>query len=320
MATVAVIDEASAPISLYVELAPERRGDLEAISRAAIAWAETIREAAFLTDPFLDVRVELISGTEGSIDLNSQIRRIAGAAKDAVKDTLSDRKKLKAIAIAVALFFARDAYDWARGKGYDELWDWARDKYGEIIDTFSDEDRREVEEIAARVAASKSAREKAAKVYRELQRDDAVTGVGVSFVPGARPSDVVPRAQFGDRGGTLSVIEETIVRRTQVDRLTLTLVAPALSDMELKWKFLLGSKTVWAFMDDPDFKERLRPGSNSAPRMVTGIRMDVEIETVQEMRDGVWNNVEQRIKKVHGLSEPTLQPGWLDAPTKPPQT
>src|SRR3712207_4195742 len=98
MATMAMTDEATAPISLYVELAPDRRGDLEVISRAAIAWAETIREAAFLTDPFLDVRVELISGTEGSIDLNSEIRRLAGAVKRSVSDTLSDRKKLKAIA------------------------------------------------------------------------------------------------------------------------------------------------------------------------------------------------------------------------------
>lgn len=315
MAAVALEGEASTPISLYVELAQERRGDLEVISRAALAWAETIREAAFLADPFLDVRVELISGTEGSLDLNSRIRKLAGS----IKDTVSDRKKLKTVAIAVALFFAKDVFDWARGKAWDAAWDWVQAEYSDLVQDFTDDDKKAAEDLATKVAASKVAQAKIRQVYLELKKDDGVTGVGVSFVPGKRPADVVPRSEFEARSGAPSVTEETIKRRTEQERYTLTLVSPALSDSDYKWKFQLGTNTIWAFMDDEAFKNRLKPGSNSAPRMLTGILMVVDLETVQEFREGVWQTVEQRVKKVHRLDEPLQQSEWLDAPSEPEQ-
>lgn len=307
MATEAPVSE-TAPISLYVALAPETRGDLEIISRAAIAWTEAIREAAFITDPFLEIRVELLSGTEGSINLNSRIR--------AIRDAVSDPKKLKAIALGIAFFFATQAVGWSVGKGFDALWDWGRTQLGFNVEALSDDEKKEIEEIVRRIVAARTTNEKAMNVYRELRKDEAVTGVGVSLTPGRAPPYVVPRSEFAERGGLFETDDEIIHRRTERDRIVLTLVAPELSGDEHKWKFIFGAKTLWAHMDDQDFKLRLAPGSNSAPRMVTGIRMDVDIETVQEMREGVWTTIEHRIIKVHSLSEPITQPAWLSAPTQ----
>jgi hypothetical protein len=295
------------PLSLYIALQPDSRGDLEVISRAAIAWSQAIREAAFIVDPFLEIRVELVSGTEGSINLNSLIRALRGAA--------SDPKKLKALALGIAGYFLAQGGGWVVGKGYDALWALVVSHVGqEAVQTMSEHEKREIEQIVTRIVDAKLPREKAAGVYAELAKDSAVTGVGVSLKPGAKPPFVVPRSEFAERSGVQSVVEEVVDRRTQTDALTLTLLAPVLSDGEYKWKFQLGSTTVWAIMDDPDFKARLQPGSNAAPRMVTGIRMNVDMETTQERKGGVWTTTVQRITKVHGMTEPQSQPSWLDAP------
>jgi hypothetical protein len=180
----------------------------------------------------------------------------------------------------------------------------------------SADDRRDAERIITNIATAKSAHEKTRIVFQELRRDEVVTGVGVSLRPGEKPRDIVPRSDFADRAGAADTEEETIHRRTECDRVTLTLVAPELSGDDHKWKFSLGAKTVWARITDPSFNERLKPGSNSAPRMVTGIRMDVDIETVQELRDGVWVIVEQTITEVHKMSEPLSQPDWVNSPVQ----
>ncbi|MDB5695099.1 MAG: hypothetical protein JWN21_642, partial [Sphingomonas bacterium] len=59
MATAISVPDRFAPISLYIDLEEGELADLEIVSRAAIAWAEAIREAAFILDPTVEVRVEL---------------------------------------------------------------------------------------------------------------------------------------------------------------------------------------------------------------------------------------------------------------------
>jgi len=297
----------AASISLYVALEEGHYGDLEVISRAAIAWVEAIREAAFITDPFLEVRVEVVSGTEGSFNVNSLIR--------AVRKTVNNPKRLKAIALGIASYFFWHGVDWVVGKGFDEVWDWMKTEYSEL-QTLTASEQKEIEEIVRQIANARSPREKTSKVFAELARDQAVTGVGVSLRPGQRPPSVVPRSEFAERAGIISIEEEIVERRMERDRVTLTLLAPALDEEDHKWKFQLGAKTLWAHMEDQGFLERLRPGSNSAPRMTMGIRMEVELETVQEKKDGVWVTIDQTVIKVCRLSEPVSQPAWLDAPTQ----
>ena len=64
------------PISLYVDLHPGEAPDLEVVARAAIAWSEAIKEIAFLLDPSTEVRIELKSGTEGSLSLNGLLKAV----------------------------------------------------------------------------------------------------------------------------------------------------------------------------------------------------------------------------------------------------
>lgn len=308
MATVAdALTGETTPISLYIDLVPSTRADIEVVSRAAIAWSELIREAVFLVEPFAEVRVELMTGTEGSLNLNARINAIRGV--------ISDPKKLKAVAYAILLFFGGQFSGWVIGKGFDVAWESLSAEAAQVWDTLSSSEQEEALRVARQVVESKTAREKAQRVYAELSKDDRVTGVGATLTPGHRPADIVPRSEFSERaGGSKEIVEETIQRRIVPDRLTLTLIAPSLSEEDYKWKFRLGTKTVWAHMDDETMRARIAPGSNSAPRMLLGIVLDVDLETIQEFRDNVWVVIDQRVTKVHSLKEPTSQPSWLNSP------
>src|ERR1041385_2963429 len=63
------------PISLYIDLERGQKADLEAVARASLAFAATIRDIAFVLDPSVDIRVELASGTESSLSLKPVLRR-----------------------------------------------------------------------------------------------------------------------------------------------------------------------------------------------------------------------------------------------------
>lgn len=307
MATaVAEVGQAT-PISLYIALEEGALADLEAVSRAAIAWSQAIREVAFIVNPALEVRVELVNGTEGSINLNSlitSVRRIA-----------SSPAELRAVGYTVAAFFALQLMGWSIGKGFDAAWDWIKSQYAPAeVRSLTEEQQKELATMIARALDAKTAQEKTRKVYGELSKDNAVTGVGVSLEPDTKPLYIVPRSEFAERSGKAGVVEETVQRRTTTDRHTVVLLAPALTEGDQKWRFQLGAKGFWATMDDPVFRARLQPGSNHAPRMLVGTRMAVELETVQEFQDGVWTNVDHRILEVYLLEEPQAQPSWLDAP------
>ena len=98
------------PVSLYVDLEAGQKPDLEAVARAALAFASAIRETAYIFDPSMTVRVELVSGTDGSLSLNSLIRSIRPG------DVIT-KKRLIALAVTAALWFTHETGRWT----YDEV-------------------------------------------------------------------------------------------------------------------------------------------------------------------------------------------------------
>ena len=65
-----------APISLYLDLVPGEKADLEVAARASLAFAEAIKAAAYFLEPGLQVKIELESGSEGNLSLNSILKRL----------------------------------------------------------------------------------------------------------------------------------------------------------------------------------------------------------------------------------------------------
>jgi len=60
-------------------------------------------------------------------------------------------------------------------------------------------------------------------------------------------------------------------------------------------------------MKDQAFLQRLLTGTASVP-MVTGIRMDLEIEVTEEFRGGVWVVIQRDVTRVVRLVSPPKQP------------
>ena len=75
-------------LNLYLELEPGQLADLEVVARASISFVEAVREVAYIVDPSVTIRLELESGTEGSLSLNSVIKYIKKQVSDPVDKKL----------------------------------------------------------------------------------------------------------------------------------------------------------------------------------------------------------------------------------------
>jgi hypothetical protein len=61
-------------ISLYLDLKPGQKADFEVVGRTAAAFAEAVKEIAFIIEPGMEVKLEFDSGTEGSLSLNALLK------------------------------------------------------------------------------------------------------------------------------------------------------------------------------------------------------------------------------------------------------
>ena len=96
-------------ISLYLDLVPGQKADLEVVARAALAFSAAVKEAAFILHPGMEITLELQSGTEGSLSLNTIIRWVKATA-------VPDRATLRALGYLVLVWFAADVRTYGVGE------------------------------------------------------------------------------------------------------------------------------------------------------------------------------------------------------------
>lgn len=292
---------AVAPVSLYLELEDGRVADLEIVSRAAIAFSQAVKELAFQLDPSVEIRIEFASGTPGSLSLNSLIR-LLGKLKD-------DHPLAAGIAAGALTWFGGEAGSYAFGKLADQV----TEAEPEGAKPATKEDVAAMAERVERALAGSTASPKVQEVYRTLERDPAIKGVGATVVPGQRPTVIVPRSEFRARGGG-EPTERTTTHRDRTEDVHVVLVSPVLLPGERRWKFRGPQGEFGAPVKDSEFIERVLTGTTSIP-MVAGIEMDIELETIEEFRDGVWVITERNVKRVRGLRAPPTQGSLLPPPS-----
>lgn len=284
-------------ISLYIDLAPGHRADLEVVARASLAYSAAIKEVAYVLDPSLEIRVEVISGTEGSLSLNSIIRSIKDRA---------DRRTLKAIGLIVLGWFANDLRSYGVSEVLDSL------LKPEVTVTLTQDDIDQIARQVSKALETHLAKRHVEVVFRELERDPAVKGVGATRTPGARPDNIIPRDRFRERGGLDNFTEETPRRRARCSQERVTLVSPVLLPGQRKWRFSFHEGEFGATIKDPEFLDSVLFG-RSIP-MAAGIQMDVLLETKEEFQGGVWIVKERNVLHVFGI-DPTLKQGSLRFPS-----
>lgn len=295
---------AQAPLSLYFDLEKGRAADLEVVARAAIAWSEAIQELAFMVDPSAQVRVELASGTAGSLSLDAIIRFVA--------DRLPDRKTVATIVLTSLFWTLEQGAAWTIGQVLDAM---KGADAAPVVAGLSDKDKQDIAERVAKQLESRTAALQVQRVYREAERDPAIKGVGTTTQPGKRPEVVVPRAAFAERAGHAQIREETITKRVVPQTVHVTLVRPVLvEDRTRRWRFSTSHGEFSANMKDQTFLRRLLNGSFGV-LMVTGIQMVLDIETTEEFRGGVWVVTQTDVVRVVRLVPPPRQGVLPLAPT-----
>jgi hypothetical protein len=280
----------AAPISLYLDLEDGQTADLETVARAALAFSATVKEVAAFIDPFIELRVELESGTQGSLSLNSFLKNLRPMG--------GEELTLKAVAFVVLSWFSVHAVDWTFEKAMDAI-------SGAEAKHFTPEQRKELSDIVQKAVAGRAAEPQAQQVYRELGADPAIKGVGATIESGRRPADIVPRSEFPARGhvsGPATPVEGG--KRETVETVRVVLISPVLVPGKRRWKFRSTHGEFGASIKDEKFLEEVLTGTTSI-RMKAGIEMVIQLQTMQEFHRGIWENTERNVLHVERLIEPT---------------
>ncbi|MCM2396212.1 hypothetical protein NBH19_08985 [Rhizobium sp. S95] len=257
-------------INLYIDLEEGKLADLEVVARASIAFAEAVKEIAYIVDPSLSIRLEIESGTEGSLSINSVIKTI--------KDTVVDKVTAKVIIYLILGWFAKETAS--------TVWAMIVEDAIKSEPQLSDQDAEKVAKKVQELLDAKVGERKAAEVVKQLEKDKAVKGVGVGVVKGARPHVVVPRDKFSDFYKEKQ-IEEVAKERTTRERMTLTIISPVLQENHNKWRFLSRHGMISADVADEAFVASLVRGEIMVP-MKGGIMILAEVDNKEKFVDGVW--------------------------------
>jgi hypothetical protein len=282
------------PISLYIDLKRGETADIEAVARAALAFSAAIKDLIYVLDPSLEVRVEFMSGTEGSLSINSIIKSL--------KEKAGERPILAAAVMMVLTWFGNYAFD--------ELMDHLRHK-GHLSEA-------EMQEIADKVALSierRTAQSHVREVYKVLGSDKAVAGVGATVVAGERPRSIIAREHFTEKaeGVILSEVWE-VRRRSRKRKERVVIISPVLlSSATRRWRFMSSEGEFGAPIKDAAFLDDLINGRVVLP-MTGGVELDVLMETEEEFQDGVWVAQEYTVWEVHARHFPPVQGSLLTSP------
>lgn len=291
------------PVSLYLKTKQGEHPDLKVAARAAIIFAEIIESITAEIDPDLEVRVEIVSGSEGSLGLNTlnkiveRATAVAAAAKQGVLSGLKKHEKARFLAVYVALQILDNTISWSQ----EQFMDWmASDDAPAEVRTMSDAERRALaSDIADQLRRSENS-EKVQKLYGQVAKDDRIEAIGVTSEP--KPATkLLYRGEFTDKA-----IEPDDADKVTRDRFEVTLISPVLEFGERRWKLRGPYGEFGAPIKDKEFLRSALTGETNL-HLQGGVILDVEVSTHQRLTDGVWEIQLRTVDKVFGWREGPVQ-------------
>lgn len=284
-------------VSLYLELKPNQIVDLEVAAAAAIEWSKALKAAALAADSSSDYRVSLVAAEPGSSRWLALIER--SKANQIAKDIQTGWENLPflmrtAVALMVTIpVTVIPTYD-----------------YYFAEDRFSETELKQLEEIVERAARDSSVKEHQRRMFREVQRDPNIIGLGggVPDGPDWRPAngDIVPSSRFAEADGLFEPEEEKHGdERTLSKILDVILVAPRLENAQRAWSFRQEGipGTFNAEMKDARFLAALER-SGIQERLRANIPMRIRLEIKEVLVDGTWK-VRRRGRSVVEVISPS---------------
>jgi hypothetical protein len=154
-------------ITLYFGLKEGQRADFEVVGLSAAAFAEAVKEIAFILEPGLEVRLEFDSGTEGSLKLKAIIKSL--------KTPKSRQAALVSIIATIGLTLINDVRGYGVGKLLDQFL--APEQRKEL----SDDDIARVARAVIDINEGKFAKAPVQAMYKQLERDTNIESVGATL-------------------------------------------------------------------------------------------------------------------------------------------
>jgi len=295
------------PVSLYLKTRQGVHPDLKVAARSAIIFAEIIEGIVASIEPDLEVQVEIVSGSEGSLGLNT-INRIVERSKQAAENTKQGvlkgwkkHEKARFLAVYAAIKVLDNAAAW----GQDEIMDWlASDDAPAEVRSLPEPYRKSLAEDVATELRRGIDSDKVQRLYSQIAKDERIEAIGVT----ARPQPAVKllhRNEFTD----LDVEIDDNDRVTSA-RMEVTLISPVLEFGDRRWKLRGHYGEFGAAIKDKNFLRSAISGETTL-HLRGGVILDVEIASHERLNDGVWETHLRTVEHVYGWREGPYQEDLL---------
>jgi len=212
-------------ISLYFTLKPGEKADLEVIATAALEWLESARAAAREIEPGAQIHIGLVDADESSLRLNT-ILDWAESQLDRIDKGGGRHPRLKKLAVALAIFGATTGVETYRIYFAPERAVSLREDDRKLIE----ENSHMLHELIERTQKNPEVGVRRQKFFKTLERDQSITGAGISEGPRIDPIVMIPSNQFAEKSGLWAIAEDNPEpgERTIHPIVDVTLVAPTL--------------------------------------------------------------------------------------------
>src|SRR6185437_13303001 len=287
-------------ISLYFQLKEGEKADLEVVATAALEWLGAVRAAAAELEPGAQVRVGLVDADESSLKLNAIFDFLEAQIKR-IEDGLGQYPRLRRVAIALAIFITTTAGE--------AVINHFKEPPTAVLSPedhkFLEENRRLLNELLDRIQKNPEIEVRRQKFFKTIERDQSITGAGISEGPDAAPLVVIPKTQFAEMGGLWALAEDAPSERKIHPVIDVTLISPILRPIPRSWTFqpeglpefraTMRDKRFLAALDHAHVRESLR----------TGIKMTLRLEVKEKNVGGVWM-VKRRGRSVVEVISPKI--------------
>jgi hypothetical protein len=289
-------------VTLYLGLKKGEKADFEIVGYAAAAFGEAVKEIAYILDPSLEIKLEFESGTEGSLKLKAVLKSL--------KTPKGQRAALLAVVGTVVTVLAADLRTYGVSKLLDKM------LTPEQRQPLTEEDVQRIARAVKGIDEGKIAKEPMQEMYKQLTRDETIESVGAITKPDDKPTSPIPRSEFPVRAGIVKTVETSPKTRIRPSTERLTLISPVLLLAQRAWKFRSPDGHEHSYiMADEKFLAQIFLGRKRLS-MKEGIQITADVETVEELTDGVWAPTKRFITKVKRIHKKISKQADLFAPPK----
>lgn len=261
-------------LSLHFDLRKGDHANLEVVATASLKWVEALRASARHISPDAEIRIELVDAQVGSLRLNTLLQW----AEDGLESLQVGSKypRLKALALSLIVFVPFEVIP---------TLDFYFGDQPEI--SLSKEDRERLDALLNELKANPEVKEKKEAFYRTVEKDPAITAVGVAQGPTDPPIILVPSSEFAVRGGLWALTEDQ-QERTTYPVVDVTLIRPSLTAAKRAWTFKTEvSNEFNATMRDERFLRALQRGAVQE-KLRIGVLMKLRLKVEEHKVGGVW--------------------------------